>query len=214
MNNEDRLISARAANLIRKGIAKSEGGPFIEEDHKSSQNIRTHLYRHYDGDGRLLYVGISLSALNRLAQHRDHSVWFSSIRSVKIEEFPDRNSALEAETIAIQTETPLCNIRKVSKKSLPEPPLTEAEKSSEYIVERVAGFDVCYTPKEASETLKIPLYLIHQHAISGTLRRVVISEKIAKDNQGRDRVLTKYVVTGWQLIEFVEWLQAGGKLIP
>jgi hypothetical protein len=30
----------------------------------------THLYRHFDADGRLLYVGISLFAVNRLSQVR------------------------------------------------------------------------------------------------------------------------------------------------
>jgi hypothetical protein len=45
-----------------------------------------HLYRHFDKDGTLLYVGISLSAINRLGQHKDNAHWFSSIKRVEIEQ--------------------------------------------------------------------------------------------------------------------------------
>lgn len=72
--------------------------------------IKTSLYRHWDADGRLLYVGISLSALQRLAQHKERSRWFERIASVTIEQFPTREAALAAEREAIATERPECNI--------------------------------------------------------------------------------------------------------
>ena len=37
------------------------------------------LYRHFAADGSLLYVGISLSALNRLGQHKQNAEWFDKI---------------------------------------------------------------------------------------------------------------------------------------
>jgi predicted GIY-YIG superfamily endonuclease len=76
----------------------------------------TNLYRHFAGDGCLLYVGISLSAINRLAQHREHSEWFQQIRKVTINTFPNREAARIAESYAIKTENPIFNLQKRQKR--------------------------------------------------------------------------------------------------
>lgn len=70
----------------------------------------TQLYRHFDAAGRLLYVGISLHALHRLAQHRG-SPWYAQIARVDIEVHPSRTAALCAEARAIAQERPLFNVR-------------------------------------------------------------------------------------------------------
>lgn len=70
----------------------------------------TNLYRHFDADNQLLYVGISLSAVHRLTEHRNGSPWFRSIGSVTIETFPSRKEALAAEKEAIRNENPLYNV--------------------------------------------------------------------------------------------------------
>ena len=57
---------------------------------------------------KLLYVGISLSTVKRLIEHKD-SPWFGRIAYVKIERFATRKAALIAEQIAIATEGPECN---------------------------------------------------------------------------------------------------------
>ena len=67
------------------------------------------LYRHYDGNGQLLYIGISLCAVARLAQHRQKSSWVDDIRLVKIERCSSRNDASRKELKAIQAESPLFN---------------------------------------------------------------------------------------------------------
>lgn len=71
----------------------------------------TFLYRHFDADGKLLYVGISLSAITRLRQHREISPWFNQIRRVDIETHPDRDAAMNAEAKAISEESPKFNIK-------------------------------------------------------------------------------------------------------
>lgn len=68
------------------------------------------LYRAYAGDGQLLYVGVSFSALQRLAQHRSCSEWFDQCAEIKIERFEDRGAACRAEIEAIETEHPIFNI--------------------------------------------------------------------------------------------------------
>lgn len=68
--------------------------------------METELYRHFDADGRLLYVGISYDALVRLRQHKDRSAWFSRIASITIEKHATREAALAAEAEAINREKP------------------------------------------------------------------------------------------------------------
>jgi hypothetical protein len=69
----------------------------------------TNLYRHFDVSGNLLYVGISLSAVGRLAQHMGGSEWKYQIARVEIKTLESRDTALEAEAIAIRTEFPAWN---------------------------------------------------------------------------------------------------------
>ena len=71
---------------------------------------RTYLYRHFDGKGNLLYVGISVNAFVRLSQHKG-SGWFNSIANVTLEAFPSRDAAIKAEQAAILKEKPQHNIR-------------------------------------------------------------------------------------------------------
>lgn len=68
----------------------------------------TALYRHYDADGVLLYVGISRSVTARLAQHAD-SPWDHLIARVEVERFATREEAEEAEREAIKNERPIYN---------------------------------------------------------------------------------------------------------
>jgi hypothetical protein len=72
--------------------------------------MQTALYRHWDKDDRLMYVGISLSVFKRLSDHQRTSDWASRIVRVTIEQFPTREDALDAERTAIQFEHPECNV--------------------------------------------------------------------------------------------------------
>jgi predicted DNA-binding transcriptional regulator AlpA len=73
--------------------------------------MKTSLYRHFDKTGRLLYVGVSLSAMRRLSEHSGNSAWAASIARVTIEHFQTREQALDAERLAVRAERPLYNIR-------------------------------------------------------------------------------------------------------
>jgi len=79
------------------------------DDMKSDAQSKYFLYRHFDQDGTLLYIGISLSAISRLGQHKLHAPWFRNISSVTVEKFLSRTEALKAEKDAIQKENPLYN---------------------------------------------------------------------------------------------------------
>jgi hypothetical protein len=66
------------------------------------------LYRQFAKDGSLLYVGISNNALYRNGRHSSRP-WAKLVSKIEITDYPSRDAALEAETLAIQTENPRCN---------------------------------------------------------------------------------------------------------
>jgi hypothetical protein len=76
-----------------------------------------HLYRHFDADGNLLYVGISLSFLTRLCDHSQRAAWFWKIARVEVTGYATEADALVAERIAIHQEQPLHNIRHARRKA-------------------------------------------------------------------------------------------------
>lgn len=74
-------------------------------------DAETALYRCFDKDGGLVYVGISGAVSSRLGSHKSASAWFKFVVRIEIERFPDRAAAEEAERAAIATEEPQYNIR-------------------------------------------------------------------------------------------------------
>lgn len=74
------------------------------------------LYRHFNKDDDLLYVGISLSAMTRLLQHQSCAAWFDEIVTVRIERFATRAEVRAAEALAIATERPRHNIARPPEK--------------------------------------------------------------------------------------------------
>lgn len=70
----------------------------------------TDLYRYYDRFSRLLYVGISLSAVQRAGQHRADKGWWSDVVRMEVERYPTRELAIAAEREAIVSEKPMHNV--------------------------------------------------------------------------------------------------------
>jgi predicted GIY-YIG superfamily endonuclease/DNA-binding XRE family transcriptional regulator len=70
---------------------------------------RTALYRHFDAEGRLIYVGVSANPTRRMWEHRCRTDW--AAETVRSETFwyPTRPEALAAEREAIAKEMPLAN---------------------------------------------------------------------------------------------------------
>lgn len=68
-----------------------------------------YVYRHYDEDGLLLYVGVSNDVGRRLEQHSKTAPWARRVSRTTIVSFPDRESALAGEREAIETEKPTYN---------------------------------------------------------------------------------------------------------
>jgi excinuclease UvrABC nuclease subunit len=73
--------------------------------------MTTYLYRLWDDNDQLLYVGISKSAMARLTQHQRNKEWSQEIAKVTIESVGSRDEAQRLEKIAIQNEQPKYNIQ-------------------------------------------------------------------------------------------------------
>lgn len=69
----------------------------------------TALYRYYDDEDRLLYIGISGALADRERTHIGSSRWMDLSARSEIVRYPSRPEAEEAEREAIETEQPLFN---------------------------------------------------------------------------------------------------------
>jgi integrase/predicted GIY-YIG superfamily endonuclease len=67
------------------------------------------VYRAFDEDGGLLYVGYSADVRRRIDRHRADSRWFEFAAHFTFEDFPTQRMALQAEAKAIRTEMPEYN---------------------------------------------------------------------------------------------------------
>lgn len=87
--------------------------------HHSTEAVKTsqgqQLYRLYDADGTLLYVGISYSAIARFAQHKTRQPWIGDVCTIAIETHDVSRREIERiEADAIRDEKPKHNIAKRS----------------------------------------------------------------------------------------------------
>lgn len=71
---------------------------------------RTAVYRLFDADGALLYVGMSRDPERRFKDHRREKDWWEEVDGISIEWFASRYKASLAEAHAIGTEGPLYNV--------------------------------------------------------------------------------------------------------
>lgn len=169
----------------------------------------TSLYRHYNGSGELLYVGVSLSALQRLGQHADNSDWFKSISRVTIEHLETRQDALIAERNAIIREKPLHNI--VHKKAAEEAERKANEKLTVFaqakhdLTARIAYFKPVYSLHEAADALSVNVRVVNQWMRDGQIGYFTMPNTTGKPIP---------YISGWQLIEHIESMCAASKSTP
>lgn len=79
------------------------------QPHRRVAEFVTALYRYWDADDRLLYVGISGRLSHRERDHIKASSWMDFAVRSAIERYPSRFQAEDAERRAIATESPLFN---------------------------------------------------------------------------------------------------------
>jgi predicted GIY-YIG superfamily endonuclease len=165
--------------------------------------MKTSLYRHFDKDGTLLYVGVSLSHFARLQQHKSASMWFDKIANVTIEQFETRAEALRAETKAIINEKPLHNIRKQGD---PEPPPKKFDDARRELTFRVVSLRPLYTVQQAKELLDISGSTMKQLIETRSLATISIEGRTDKLTRFGTPFKPKTYITGWQILDCLEAL--------
>lgn len=113
------------------------------------------LYRFFDGDGLLLYVGQTANPFSRLLQHY-RSKQREMIRHVEIEWFSTADAAKRAEAIAIGAEGPLWNVVKPTIK--PRNLRTSGGKHFAVAPPEIrswAGADYTFSPDEMARAIKV-----------------------------------------------------------
>lgn len=75
-------------------------------------DVPTCLYRLFDRDGRLLYIGITVNPPSRFAQHAEDKAWWAEVdpESVSVVWFDTRAEAEKLELLAVRDERPLHNV--------------------------------------------------------------------------------------------------------
>ena len=75
----------------------------------SEPSERTALYRFFDAEGVLLYVGIAKDVRRRWRMHESQKTWWHLVSDNRVEWFPSRQEARAAELVAMEDESPLYN---------------------------------------------------------------------------------------------------------
>lgn len=181
----------------------------IESLAEANQQDPQHLYRHYDSEDNLLYVGVSLSAVHRLSQHKKSAHWFSDIRRVEIETFDSREAVLDAERTAIYSENPLHNLKRPTPKEVRRAQKeadreSNAEKSKTDLVRRLVQFNPMYTIPEAASALNLGVARVKTLVSENKIGWAQVGTRTTKKG-----VISVIRITGWQLIDFIEQLEDG-----
>lgn len=165
------------------------------------------VYRHFDKEGTLLYVGVSLNAIARLRQHHDYSTWFRQINNVTLESFPSREEALEAEALFIKNEKPLYN--KQLNHGGPEEERSILIQDSRVDLERKilerkrrVEFYPVYSIEEVAEILMLKLSDVKRLIDQKVLGHITVPGGI-NIRFGQKMHIR---ITGWQLIDYLEYL--------
>lgn len=108
-------LSAPLARLIQ-ALAKIDAEDILREEGllpplPLPETRPTCVYRHFDDQGRLLYVGTSIDLPNRTGGHRRSKHWFHEVHKTTEQWFDDHQEALAAERAAIRDEAPAYNVK-------------------------------------------------------------------------------------------------------
>ena len=162
------------------------------------------LYRHFDKNQKLLYIGLTNNIHGRISGHKSASKWFLDIANITLEHFPSRFMLIEAEKEAIRNEKPehnvISQIPYIEKQIIEkEHNLQRQEASKELLLHRIVNFDPVYSLASASKLLDIPDIRI---------KNLIKTNKIGHIILGYRGEYPKYGITGWQMLEFIEHLQS------
>lgn len=83
--------------------------PYVPRSQRS--NTPTSLYRFYDADGQLLYVGVTSQGVGRFRSHATNAPWWTQAVRTELEHFDTRLDAEREERRQIKALRPIHNVR-------------------------------------------------------------------------------------------------------
>lgn len=93
----------------------------------------TSVYRYYDANGILIYVGITKRGTSRNFEHSSHAAWWQYVASQEVEHYETRAEAHSREVALIQRHRPPFNVQhNVDSKSLRAAYFSLAQQPAEY----------------------------------------------------------------------------------
>jgi predicted GIY-YIG superfamily endonuclease len=98
----------RAIGISRE-LTPEELRALVADAGTPPDGMTTALYRRFDADHRLLYVGITDDLPTRIRTHERRSAWSMFVEYRSVEWFSSRELAAIAEVVAIREEMPLFN---------------------------------------------------------------------------------------------------------
>jgi predicted GIY-YIG superfamily endonuclease len=101
----------------------------------------TSLYRFFNNDGKLLYVGITAHLLDRIVQHEVSQPWWEEVVAMTRSAFPTRETAHNAEKRAIHEESPKYNSVRYQHRPRVFHEPTDPRSVSEWVLARLRAGD-------------------------------------------------------------------------
>ena len=83
--------------------------PSRQKRSRSQPQVHT-LYRMFDSDDNLIYIGLTNNPPGRFKQHSQDKSWWDSVKYIAVEQFSSRDELIAAERTAIETERPIHNV--------------------------------------------------------------------------------------------------------
>jgi len=143
----------------------------------SSEDRVFTLYRFFDAESTLLYVGQTVNARARLRNHERKKDWFPSVTKITTERFPDAETLTAAETAAIRNEKPAHNVahNRAARREVKNASWMQDEDAA-FIIDRILsmGLDDVEPPCEYPDTDT-------DHDCLGCIRAVLLEIQHLKD---------------------------------
>lgn len=143
--------------------------------------MKTTVYRYYDSDGRLLYIGVTKNLIGRQEDHNQTRPWWPEVASASFIHFDTRQEALDHETAMIGIQWPKYN------KAGPVLP----EQAKEHLLQIVAGDLDDEEHRAKSDEMAEIMEELNQFSQKPETHKVLFAfgESIKWDDEGEERLI-------------------------